>query len=87
MMNRKRVLGFRCWVLGCLPQHLEPNTQHLFLIHHSAFRIHHFFYCAGESKRSAPSCWNIVMKSKLFQASTILPSRTRTIVIPVNSTG
>src|SRR2546423_11806985 len=42
MMNRKQVLGVRCWVLVCLPQHPTPNTQHLSLIHHSSFRTHHF---------------------------------------------
>src|SRR5436309_2277187 len=38
-MNRKRVLGVRCWVLDCLPQHLEPRTQHPFIIPHSSFSI------------------------------------------------
>ena len=35
----------------------------------------------------APNCLHIFIKSKLFQASTILPSRMRVIAIPVNSTG
>src|SRR5437763_351058 len=42
MMNAKRVLGVRCWVLGCLPQHLTPSAQNLLSIHHSSFRVHHF---------------------------------------------
>src|SRR5437764_7763842 len=38
MRNGKRVLGVRCWVLVCLPQHLKPNTQHPLIIPHSSFR-------------------------------------------------
>src|SRR6266404_2718330 len=35
----------------------------------------------------APSCLYIFIKSKLFQASTILPSLIRVMTMPVNSTG
>src|SRR5438105_9000779 len=37
MMNRKRVLGFRCWVLGCLPQHPASVLNSSFIIPHSSF--------------------------------------------------
>src|SRR2546423_2805128 len=48
MMNGKRVLGFRCRVLGCLPQHSAPNT-------HSSFRIHHYRYMStNERMQSVP---------------------------------
>ena len=43
--------------------------------------------CNLSDHERCPTCLYIVMKSKLFQASTIFPFSIRTIVMPVNSTG
>ena len=42
---------------------------------------------ASADYERSPICLRIVMKSKLFQASTIFPLSIRTIAMPVNSTG
>src|ERR671939_1989616 len=36
MRSDEWVLGVRCWVLVCLPQHLEPSTRNPLFIPHSS---------------------------------------------------
>jgi hypothetical protein len=39
---------------------------------------------SNDAAQIAPSCWYMLMKSKLFQASAIFPSLMRAMAMPVN---